>query len=280
MPIDPPAIPAPSRFEPSFITQQDLEDLASYTGMSPEECLARVRSYSLEELAQAWKTKGPTTPEEVVGFYRSTDLYIWELMQWHASAARQPYWAALSFLLENYPPEAGWRRVYDFGCGVGTDALFLASHGYDVTLVDVDGPTFRFAKHRFERRNLSARFIASTSPLPAPDAEYDVAVCFDVFEHLPDPLAAARQLVATVRERGLLVQQGGFADEGYHPCHLREGLSRYGGARWHICLAGLGLRRVTGLVYSKATGFEYVVQRLRYSLWRVTGLWLSTVAML
>jgi 2-polyprenyl-3-methyl-5-hydroxy-6-metoxy-1,4-benzoquinol methylase len=98
----------------------------------------------------------------------------------------------LQQLVSRFPPDAGYRRKLEFGAGIGTDALYLASEGYEVTLVDVEGPAFRFAKHRFDRRGIAARFVNANSPLPAPNATYDVGVSFDVFEHLPDPLEAAR----------------------------------------------------------------------------------------
>ncbi|MDR7542945.1 MAG: class I SAM-dependent methyltransferase [Armatimonadota bacterium] len=234
-----------------------------------------MRAFSSEELAEAWRRADPKTPEEIVTFYGSTDLYIWELMQWHASPARLPYWQALSRLVHHWPAQAGWRRVLDFGCGVGTDALYLATQGYDVTLVDVPGPTFEFAKHRFRRRGLSARFIESRSPLFLPDRVYDVVVCFDVFEHLPDPLTVARKLVDSLRIGGLMLQQGNFGDEGHHPCHLRSGIKQFGGLRWQIHLAGLGLRGADGaMVYRKASGVERLTQRARFIVWRGTRLWI------
>jgi SAM-dependent methyltransferase len=277
MPIDPPSISAPESFQPAFLTDDDLVDLETFTGLSRKECLERVRSYSLGDLAKAWALADPRTPDELVAFYRATDLYIWELMQWHASTARQPYWQALSYVAENFPAARGWRRVYDFGCGVGTDALFLATRGYDVTLVDVDSPTLRFAKHRFERRGIKARFIESISPLPEPMDEYDMIICFDVFEHLPDPLTAAQRLAGALRKDGLFVQQGAFSDEGYHPCHLGAGIARYGGLRWHIQLVGLGMRNIAGFVYRKNSGWRKAVQKTRYFLWRATGFWLTWV---
>jgi len=218
------------------------------------------------------------TSEAILAFYQSTDLYIWALMQWHAGTARRAYREALEYVVEHYPAHAGWRLVYDFGSGVGTDALFLSSHGYDVTLVDVDSPAFRFARHRFKRRGQTARFVESISTLPKPDGFYDVIVCFDVFEHLLDPLGAAKQLIAALRGGGLIVQQGSFVDEGHHPCHLARGVQRFGGLKWHIHLAGLGLRHLTGMVYCKGSPVQRFIQVGRYWLWRMTGFWLLRVS--
>ena len=259
-------------FDPILVTDEQLEDLSTYTGMSHAECRNRLDSYATKEMAVAWHRAQPQVPEEIMDFYRATDLYIWALMQWHASLDRKPYRDAIDRLCQRLTLEKP-RRILDFGCGIGTDALILASRGYEVTLVDVAGPTFDFARHRFRRRGLNADFIESNSPVPNPPGHFDGVICFDVFEHLPDPLGAAKRLVKGLKPEGLLLQQGAFNDEGNHPCHLSEGVSRFAGMRWHINLAGCGLRSEAPLIYVKERGWRRNVQIARFALWRATGLW-------
>jgi SAM-dependent methyltransferase len=270
--IEPPDLSAP-RFDPVFVTEDDLEDLSTFTGKTKDSCLARLREYSPHELADEWRRLSPQTPEAIMSFYASTELYIWELMQWHASQARFPYWATLISFVERFPP-TGWLSLYDFGCGVGTDGLFLAGRGYDVTLVDVDGPTLEFARHRARRRGIDARFLVSSSITPQPDRVFDAIVCFDVFEHLTEPVAAARSLVNHLRPGGVLVQQGTFHDAGHSPCHLHEHIEDFGGHRWYAQLAALGMKGLGGMLFQKQTGAARLLQRARYVGWRATGLWL------
>jgi hypothetical protein len=80
--------------------------------------------------------------------------------------------------------------------------------------------------YRFDRWGLNGRFRRSTSLLPDPDGEYDVMIYFELFEQVPDPLAAAERPVKALRVDGLFVQLVGFWDEGYDPCQLREGIAR------------------------------------------------------
>jgi 2-polyprenyl-3-methyl-5-hydroxy-6-metoxy-1,4-benzoquinol methylase len=261
------------RFDPVFITDEDIDDLTSFTGMSREAVRARLSSYSLDEMAENWTRANPSADDELLEFYRSADAYLWELMQWHASADRRPYWDALAYLAQNHQAQAGWGRVYDFGCGVGSDALYLTRRGYSVTLVDVEGPAFRLARHRFQRRGLSGDFVESHSMSPEPDGTYDVVVCFDVLEHLPEPLDAARRLVACLRPGGLFLQRATFSDADRHPCHLAAGIGRFEGMSWNAQLAGLGLQSLAPLVYRKAVGLHALMQKLRFLTWRLTGLW-------
>jgi len=98
-----------------------------------------------------------------------------------------------------------------------------------------------------------------------------------MFEHLPDPLGAARRLAASLGTKGLLLQQGAFANEGDHPCHLAHGVQRFGGLKWHIHLTRLGLKSDAGMVYRRASVVERLIQWGRFGLWRATGLWLVRV---
>ena len=59
-------------------------------------------------------------------------------------------------------------------------------------------PTFEFARHRPAPGSMRD----SSSPpatTPQPDRVFDAIICFDVFEHLTEPLAAARSLVNHLR---------------------------------------------------------------------------------
>ena len=273
-PIAPPSAMG-DRFDPRYLTDEDLEDVSSFTGLDIEHCRARIEGYSVTEMAATWRAADPRGSADLLAFYKSAELYIWEQLQWHASPDREPYWRALEQLVESFPPTRGYRRVLDFGAGIGSDALFLATHGYDITLVDVDGPAFRFARHRFKRRGLRARFFESRGMLPKPDSEYDIVISFDVFEHLTDPLLGARRLVAALQPGGVLVQTGSFVDEGNQPCHLREGIDRFSDGRWERYLTGLGLSGGIGGVFVKSRFPVSALQRVRYWGWRTTGLWIS-----
>ncbi len=74
------------------MSEYDLEDLSTFTGMTKDSCLARLRAYSPKELADEWRRASPRTSEEIMSFHASTELHVWELMQWHTSQARLPYW--------------------------------------------------------------------------------------------------------------------------------------------------------------------------------------------
>ena len=270
-------------YDPVNLTQEDLDDLATFYGSSREECRRRLLAYDVRELRDAWLRADPHTPAEIRAFYAGTDLYVWELMQWHASTARRQWTAARDLLSDHFPP-AAWGRVLDYGCGVGTDALVLAQSGYDVCLADVPGVTFEFARHRFRRRGIDATYIAVTDDYPEVRGRYDILISIDVLEHLPDPVGVLRRLAAALRTGGIACIVAGFGDAtGDRPCHLANNTERFGEERasaWHRAVQALGLESMWPMLpytYRKAGGTRHMALRLRYGFWKRTGLWVCKV---
>ena len=54
MPVTPPHTIG-ERFDPKYLTNEDLDDLVSFTCLDRDACLDRVQSYSMAELAKAWR---------------------------------------------------------------------------------------------------------------------------------------------------------------------------------------------------------------------------------
>jgi hypothetical protein len=59
VPVSPPRTGPMERFEPRSLTDEDLDDLASFTGLDRAACLARVQTYSMREMAEAWRQADP-----------------------------------------------------------------------------------------------------------------------------------------------------------------------------------------------------------------------------
>jgi SAM-dependent methyltransferase len=256
---------------PCEVSHLDLEVLSRLTGLSTERCVARLSAYRSRELADAWRARNPTTPEEIRHFYGETDCYLWELLAWNGSPSYRPYLRLLDRLASAWPP-SDWPLALDYGCGVGTAAIRLAELGYSVTVADVPGRTFDFARRRLEARAIEFRGLAVEDDLPAlPRERWGVAVCFDVVEHLVDPASAARELVDAVEPGGGLAIVASFNADGDFPHHLASGRARFGGIRWEVFLGGLGLQNLGNQVYRKAGRTGRFLRRLNYELSRRVG---------
>jgi 2-polyprenyl-3-methyl-5-hydroxy-6-metoxy-1,4-benzoquinol methylase len=90
-------------------------------------------------------------------------------------------------------------RLLDVGCGRGVVAAAFRSAGFDVTGIDVS-PT---AVEKTMSRGVDASVVDITrDSLPS---GFDVVVCFEVLEHLLDPLSALRKLASSTKDDGVLV---------------------------------------------------------------------------
>ena len=72
-----------------------------------------------------------------------------------------------------------------------------------MTLADISATLLDFARWRISWRRLQARFI-DLKHESLPDAEFDMILALDVFEHLCDPVATVDQLWKALKPGGLL----------------------------------------------------------------------------
>lgn len=107
------------------------------------------------------------------------------------------YWKARVGLLNSLIETYYLRRVkkkdkkniiaVDIGCSIGTMAIELAKSGYKSYGIDFDSEALKIARQLSEEENVSVEFInEDVSNWNRNFPPIDVAVCFDIFEHLHD----------------------------------------------------------------------------------------------
>lgn len=67
--------------------------------------------------------------------------------------------AELSALVEGSSALAPGRAL-DIGCGTGTQAVYVAQHGWQVTGVDIVERALDYARYRAERAGVTVRWVA------------------------------------------------------------------------------------------------------------------------
>jgi 2-polyprenyl-3-methyl-5-hydroxy-6-metoxy-1,4-benzoquinol methylase len=257
------------------LASSDLALLAEFTQLTEEECVSRLRASEPGAMALAWEKAAPTTSTEIRSFYAETNEYLWELMAWNSSRAYDSYLARVARLTELFPPRSH-PRALDYGSGVGTVALRLAKLGYDVTLADVPGSTFEFARERLRARGCRFDVLEIHDDVPVlPLGAWDIVVSFDVLEHVVAPRDVTKALVGALASGGGAALVASFAGADSYPLHLKSGVGQFADHRWPLYLQSLGMKHVGSDVYLKTDRLGTVFRRMRYAFWRATGLYVE-----
>jgi SAM-dependent methyltransferase len=158
-------------------------------------------------------------------FYATTDAFLYETLVWNRSPLKNDMrrWIGKRLADSSNAP----LRILSFGDGLGIDAYYLAELGHDVTYFDVSLSCATFAKRIFDRGQLNVAMITDSRELPS--NYFDVVLCLDVLEHVPDPPDLVKWLTGLLREGGELIAHAPFFF--IDPCvatHLRSN-RRYSG---------------------------------------------------
>ena len=107
--------------------------------------------------------------------------------------------------------------------------------------------------------NARADLVGDIASIPAPDASFDAVLCTEVFEHLPDPLAALREFSRLLRPGGQLILTAPFCSLTHMaPFHFASGFNRY---FYSTHLPAHGFEVVE--IQENGNFFEYLAQELR-----------------
>jgi SAM-dependent methyltransferase len=104
-------------------------------------------------------------------FYASGEKHVAELME----RMRQLFGEQLRF-----------RRILDFGCGVGRLGIPFARYGSEITCVDVSEGMLKIARDRCKACDIeNVRFITGDDQLSGLEGQYDLVHSYIVFQHIP-----------------------------------------------------------------------------------------------
>lgn len=76
--------------------------------------------------------------------------------------------------------------------------------------------------------NTKLDIVSDITAIPLPDASVDAIMCTEVFEHIPDPIAAVKEFNRLLKPGGYLLVTAPFASlTHFAPYHFASGLSRF-----------------------------------------------------
>jgi SAM-dependent methyltransferase len=124
------------------------------------------------------------------------------------------------------------KRVLDFGCGTGEDAIMLAVRGARVIGIDISPELIELARKRAEVNKVSAEFIVGSAyETGLPAESVDVVFVHAILHHL-DLERARREVIRVLKPGGTLIVQEPVRDSRvmsflrrlipYHAQHVSE----------------------------------------------------------
>lgn len=137
-------------------------------------------------------------------------------------------------------------KILDFGCGNGTAVSFeVAALGVQLTGVDFHSDSINFANAN--NRFPNAKFVHANEDTILELGEYfDVIICSDVIEHLPDPESTLKKIRDVHKDGGILV---GAIPNGYGPFEIEKFVSKWTRLEWIVGKAfGLASKIKRGII--------------------------------
>jgi len=137
--------------------------------------------------------------QDVVRFYDdfAADYELAYGGRWDDAVDRQG--AALARLIRDALPNA--HDVLDCSCGIGTQAIGLARHGFRVRGTDPSAGAIERARREAERLGVTVPFaVADFRDLSAVPGEFDVVIsCDNAISHLLEPADVVRACARCAR---------------------------------------------------------------------------------
>lgn len=191
-------------------------EAAEYFGITLEEAQRRIAT-SGDEFPAEWQgmVTDPADEDQLARFYNESKTELFEQIAWHSRETTHER----SFVCVDLAVSRPGRAFLDYGSGIGSNALVFGLAGFDVTLADIAEPLLNFARWRCERRGLRVQTIDLKRKSLEPSA-YDVVTCFDVLEHVSQPLNTLKQLSSGIRPGGVLFLHAPIGYDPVRPQHV------------------------------------------------------------
>ncbi|MDR2971148.1 MAG: class I SAM-dependent methyltransferase [Bacteroidales bacterium] len=84
-----------------------------------------------------------------------------------------------------------------------------------------------------QRNNSQIDIVSDITHIPVPNDSFDVVLCTEVLEHVPDPVSAIKEFDRILRKDGIMILTTPFSSYTHQaPYHFYSGLNRYFYQHW------------------------------------------------
>ena len=159
--------------------------------------------------------------------------------------------------LEKIPENS---KILDAGAGEQQFKKFCSHLNYvsqDFAQYDGTGDSKGLQIGKWDQTQLD--IVSDIIAIPEPDESFDVILCTEVFEHLPEPILAIKEFSRLLRPDGHLIITAPFCSlTHFSPYHFYTGFSRY---FYETHLPAHGFKIIE--LESNGNFFEYLAQEIR-----------------
>lgn len=107
--------------------------------------------------------------------------------------------------------------------------------------------------------NSKIDIVSDITAIPEPEASFDAIMCIEVFEHLPNPIAAIKEFSRLLKKEGILILTAPFCSLTHlAPYHFYSGFNKYFYEK-HLADNGFEIEEIL----RNGDFFEYIAQELR-----------------
>lgn len=98
------------------------------------------------------------------------------------------------------------KSVLEIGCGYGSLSVYLSKLGGKVTGVDISSEAIKISKKNAMLFNQKIKYLESNAiNLPFKDNSFDLVVCCDTLEHIPDYNKAIDEIIRVSKSSGKII---------------------------------------------------------------------------
>ena len=151
-------------------------------------------------------------------------------------------------------------RILDAGAGEQQYKKFCTHLNYvSQDFAEYDGVGDNVGLHTGKWDNSNLDIVGDITCIPEPDASFDVILCTEVFEHLPNPALAIQEFSRLLKSGGQLIITAPFCSlTHFAPYHYATGFSRY---YYEKHFSDNGLKTLS--MEANGNYFEFVAQEVR-----------------
>ena len=139
-------------------------------------------------------------------FYVETTAFLFESVVWNRSSLKQELRHWITSVLKSKTDRP--LDVLVFGDGLGFDSTHLAAEGHRTSYFEVSERAITFATKVHEACGQQVERLTSIDQVRS--KSFDVVICLDVLEHVPDPPGLVQLLSSILRPDGRFISHAPF----------------------------------------------------------------------